>query len=497
MSNAKPDLFFVPGNHLYPLKHLRPFRDLPILMVEDSTICERRAYHQQKLGLIIAAMREYAEQLRSGGYDVRYLTLQEGRTIPSALAELVVSLGARSIATFEISDNHLSNLLSRCVAERGIEWQVVGDPGFLTSSEDFASYAAGKKQLRMGNFYSRQRKILGVMVDAQGKPAGGRWSFDADNRKRLPRTQNPPLIPEPKHSAVTQAALVEVGNRFSQHPGSAGELWLPTTRRAALGWLQNFIDERLVGFGTYEDAISQRSPTLFHSTLSPLINLGLLTPDEVIERVLQSAEMRSIPLNDLEGFLRQVIGWREFIRGTYNQHGDLMRRNNARVQTRQLAACWFDGTTGIPPLDQAIHTHRQLGWNHHIERLMVIANLMNLCEIQPEAVYEYFMCHYIDAYDWVMVPNVYGMGLNSDGGIFATKPYIAGSNYLLKMSDFKPGDWCDVVDGLYWRFVANNREELQRNPRLAIMPRGLDRLKPERRDHIFAAAEAFLDRATG
>ena len=347
----------------------------------------------------------------------------------------------------------------------------------------------------MADFYRGQRRRLGLLVDTAGRPAGGRWSLDAENRKKLPKGQVPPVPPAVKHDSETEAAMAEIARRFPDHPGCAMDLWLPTDRAGALRWLDRFIAERLIGFGTYEDAISQRGDLLFHSGLSPLMNLGLVTPKEVIERVV--ARVDEVPLNDLEGFVRQIIGWREFIRGVYQTHGEAMRSNNARNQRRRLTHHWHDGTTGLPPLDDAIDHQLRLGWTHHINRLMVIANLMNLCEIDPSEVYDYFMSYYLDAYDWVMVPNVYGMGLNSDGGVFATKPYICGSNYLLKMSDFRKGDWCNTVDGLYWRFVEKHRSELEMNPRLAVLTRGLDRMDADRRRAIFEAAETFLARFTG
>ena len=230
--------------------------------------------------------------------------------------------------------------------------------------------------------------------------------------------------------------------------------------------------------------------------LSPLLNVGLLTPREVLDRALEQAETHEVPLNDLEGFVRQLIGWREFMRGVYVTDAEAMRSSNVRKQRRLPGPAWREGTLGIPPYDDALKTLHRYGWNHHIERLMVIANLMNLAELAPATVYDFFMDHYLDAYDWVMVPNVFGMGLTSDDGTFATKPYICGSNYWLKMSDYRKGDWCNVVDGLYWRFVDHHRAALAANPRTAVMPRNLDRLKTERRELIFTAAGQFLDRHT-
>ncbi len=486
-------LFFLPGNHLYPSSHLRRHRQTPIVMVEDESICRRRPYHQQKLGLVISAMREHANQLKRAGFTVNYFPLARNHSISTAVEQTAAAVGARQLITFEITDRNLCAVLQRLCAKLDLHWHTLPDPGFLTSRSQFADFASGKTRLRMSSFYQDQRRRLQVLLEPDNTPVG-RWSFDEDNRKRLPGHQAVPDIPQVKHSQTTASALKEVAMRFHDHPGNAADLWMPTTRRGSLHRLKAFIEDRLIGFGTYEDALSQRSRTLFHSTLSPLINLGHLTPDEVLHKVMQASER--VPINDLEGFVRQLIGWREFMRGVYDCFGHQLRSANTRSQNRGLARCWHTAATGIPPLDRAIKTQHQLAWNHHIERLMVIANIMNLCEIHPRAVYEYFMANYLDAYDWVMEPNVYGMGLNSEGGVFATKPYICASNYLLKMSDHKRGDWCDIVDGLYWRFIARHRNSIQRNARMANAARALDRLDNKRRTRITAAAERFLDFAT-
>jgi deoxyribodipyrimidine photolyase-related protein len=235
---------------------------------------------------------------------------------------------------------------------------------------------------------------------------------------------------------------------------------------------------------------------VFHSALSPCLNLGLLTPDEVVNAVLERHEAQDLPLASIEGFVRQVIGWREFVRGIYRVFGDEQESSNFWDHQRGLTDDWYQGTTGIAPLDDAIKTSLRLGWAHHIQRLMVLGNLMTLCEIRPADAWRWFMEMYVDSSEWVMGPNVYGMGIFSDGGVFATKPYICGSNYLLKMSDYSRGDWCDTVDGLYWRFIDKHREFFASNPRLALMPKALDRLNEDRRETIFIAAETFLDRFT-
>ena len=233
---------------------------------------------------------------------------------------------------------------------------------------------------------------------------------------------------------------------------------------------------------------------MFHSLLSPYLNMGLLTPDEVVDQVVAAAD--EMPIQSVEGFVRQVIGWREFVRGVYREFGDRQEKANFWSHERELTTAWYAGETGIPPLDDVILSVQELGWAHHIPRLMILGNLMTLCEIRPQSAHRWFMEMFVDSSEWVMGPNVYGMGLFSDGGIFATKPYICGSNYLLKMSDYKKGDWCETVDGLYWRFIDKHRDFFAGNPRLALMPRALDRLDEERRKRIFAAAQEFIDTHT-
>jgi deoxyribodipyrimidine photolyase-related protein len=286
-----------------------------------------------------------------------------------------------------------------------------------------------------------------------------------------------------------------VAARFADHPGRLDAAWLPTTHERAEAWLEDFLVNRFRDFGTYEDALTHRSPFVYHSALAPLLNIGLLTPGEVLERALDHAARENVPLNSLEGFVRQILGWREFVHGVYHHYYQPMQARNIWNAGRKLTASWYDGTTGIAPLDHVIGKTLEYGWAHHIERLMIAANLMNLSGIEPLEVYRWFMEMFVDAYDWVMVPNVFGMGLTSEGGIFTTKPYICGSNYVRKMSDFQPGPWCDVMDGLFWRFVANHETTLKANHRLAPMVANLPRIA-RKRPEIFDLAEAFIDNHT-
>ncbi len=484
------------GNQLFPLEHLPAPASMPVFMAEDMGLCTYEKHHQQKIVLFLAAMRAYADELRDAGYDLHYLTLDpaDTRCYEDKLATVMKAAGATRLTHFEIEDKPFEQRIQAFADQRGLQREQLRSPMFSCSREAFTEFAGGKSKLLMGDFYKQQRRDLNILLDDHGQPIGGRWSFDAENRKKLPRNITPPVIPPTEQTRHVRDVIELVEQTFSDHPGRAADFNWPTTRGEALAWLDDFIANRLELFGPYEDAMSTRSATVFHSVLSPSLNLGLLTPNEVVDRVIKQAG--DVPFASLEGFVRQVIGWREFVRGVYREFSAQQDTANFWGHQRELTESWYQGTTGIPPLDDSIRTALRLGWTHHIPRLMVLANLMTLCEIRPQSAHHWFMQMYVDSSEWVMGPNVYGMGLFSDGGIFATKPYICGSNYLLKMSDYGKGDWCDTVDGLYWRFIDKHRQFFAGNPRLALMPRALDRLSSDRRQKIFAAAEAFLARHT-
>lgn len=492
------------GNQLFPLEEVSKAEVQKIVMIEDRYLCQHFNYHQHKLVLILSAMRAYACALREAGYQVSYHALKETppATEPSAddfldlLQGVLVAQGATQLVHFEVEGKAMQARLADMVQAQGMAHRVLSSPMFLCSREDFADFLQGRSKPQMASFYKFQRGRLGILLDGDAGPVGGRWSFDEDNRKKLPKHVDPPALLPMQHDPVVAQVSTLVRSQFAQHPGDVEHFEWPVTRQQALAWLEDFLQRRLALFGPYEDAISQRSRTVFHSVLSPMLNLGLLTPNEVVVRTLAIADVQDIPLQSLEGFIRQVIGWREFIRGVHQHFSAQQSSSNFWQHKRQLTDAWYSGETGIEPLDVAIMEAQHNGWSHHIPRLMVVANLMTLCEIEPRAVHCWFMEMYVDSASWVMGPNVYGMGIFSDGGIFATKPYICGSNYLLKMSDYKKGPWCDVMDGLYWRFIEKKRDFFLTNPRLALMPRALDRLKPERKELIFAAAEEFLSAHT-
>lgn len=343
----------------------------------------------------------------------------------------------------------------------------------------------------MAAFYQAQRKRMGILVGSAGNPEGGQWSFDEDNRKKLPKGHTPPPPPfAPPNSDVAEA-IIWVEENFPGNPGRTENFRYPVTRADAKTWLLDFIAERFADFGAYEDAISTRHAFINHSVLTPALNIGLLTPQEVVTAAL-SARAR-IPLNSLEGFIRQVIGWREFMHGIYKHRGSAIRNSNFFGHTTPIPPSFYAATTGIPPIDRIIRQLHDEAYWHHIERLMVLGNFMLLCRLDPAAICRWFMEFFIDAYDWVMVPNIFGMSQFADGGTFTTKPYISGSNYILKMSDEPSGPWTETWDALFWTFVTDHEALFRKNPRSSMMANTWQRFPQAKQDHLRDAARVFLE----
>lgn len=363
---------------------------------------------------------------------------------------------------------------------------------FVSPDDWVAQVMGGMKKPFMKNFYEAQRKRMNILME-DGQPVGGKYSFDLENRKKLPKKIDVPPAFLPARSPEVAEAQAWVQDRFPEALGLSSSFEYAVSREGALEALEQFLDERFSLFGDYEDAISTEHRVAFHSVLTPYLNLGLLTPGEVVQRALDHAEkVGTVPLNALEGFIRQVIGWREFMRVIYLRHGVEERTRNFWGFDRPMPQSFYDGTTGIDPIDHVIKAVQETAYCHHIERLMVLGNFMMLCRIDPAEVYRWFMEMFIDAYDWVMVPNVYGMSQFADGGIFATKPYLSGSNYIAKMSDFKKGPWCEVWDGLFWTFIADHQDFFRKNYRMSRMASLWDRMNEDKKETHRRNAERFL-----
>ncbi|MGD7653132.1 MAG: cryptochrome/photolyase family protein [Verrucomicrobiales bacterium] len=450
--------------------------------------------HKQRIALHRASMKAFAAELERRGRTVRTLELPEGGGSDSV--SLLRDALPESVAAIELCDPHDDILLRRIrrfARERKLELTVHDSPGFLTPPEFLEKHTGPRlKRPFMANFYKAQRQRMGILLDADGGPAGGKWSFDHDNRKRLPKGHAVPDPPVAGRNRFVEEAVAWTEERFPDCPGSLDSFAWPVTRKAALSWLDRFLEERLVEFGSYEDAISREHRTVFHSLLTPMLNIGLITPGDVVEKSLVFAKGREVPMNSLEGFIRQVIGWREFMAGIYRHRGAGIRTANYWNHRRKMPASFYSGDTGIPPVDDAIRHALEHGYCHHIERLMVLGNFMLLCRIDPDEVYRWFMELFVDAYDWVMVPNVYGMSQFADGGTFTTKPYISGSNYIRKMSDYPKGDWCGVWDGLYWSFISDHLDFISGNHRLSMMARSWERMDDAKKEAHRQRADQFL-----
>ena len=461
-----------------------------VYLVEDPLLFRQYRFCRQKLMLHRASMKRYADGLKEQGKTVQYI---DAKSIDHS-AEIGQQLKADGVSSLHAIDPEDHNLLLRLRAgckRHGIELEIKPDPHFLTSLEDIESFVGSKKKLFFTNFYIEQRKRLNVLLEQDQKPAGGKWSFDTENRKKLPAGHEPPECELAAEDAYSKEAAKYIDKHFSDAYGERLALWYPTSEQACQGHLKAFFAERFGLFGDFEDSISREHVFLYHSVITPMLNVGLISPQRVVDGAIQAGQGGKVPMNSLEGFIRQVIGWREYMRLVYRKLGTQQRTRNYWEHGRELPNSFYDGTTGIEPVDQTIRRVLKYGYCHHIERLMILGNFMLLCEFHPDAIYRWFMELFVDAYDWVMVPNVYGMSQHSDGGLITTKPYISGSSYVLKMSDYKKGDWTGVWDGLYWRFVSKHRDFFSRNPRMKVMVSQIDRMGEKLKVHQ-RTADKFL-----
>ena len=488
-------LFVLLGNQLFNPKYLKNLGCTDVYMAEDFGLCTIHKHHKLKLYFFLTAMREYKDELKTSGINVHYRLLSDnGKSYTENLKEFLKD-SYTEINYFEIEDKPFESefLLLKDRDYSLIEHQ---SPMFMFTREEFEEFHKGKKNFRMAPFYKYGRTKFNILLEKEKEPIGGKWSYDEENRKKIPKGLDLPTLPEFKLSKYHKEVSSLIEKNFTDHPGELSNIWFPVTRKHATNSLKNFLEKRIENFGIYEDAMVPGKNFLFHSTISPLLNIGLLTPDEVLQLTIDTFRKNDLPLNSIEGFIRQILGWREFIRGIYQQKSDYQVKKNFWKHKRRLTHHWYDGTTGIDPLDDCIKRTSMDGYHHHIPRLMIISNIMNMSEIHPDDINKWFMEMYIDSSDWVMIPNVYGMATYSDGGLMSTKPYTCGSNYILKMSNYSKGEWCDTVDGLYWRFTDKHRNFYEKNARMSFLTRTLDRMNPERKTLIFDKANNFIKNIT-
>lgn len=472
-------------------------RGKTVVLVEEFLFFKQYRFHKQKLVLHRATMQFYRDFLQQKGFQVEYV---ETGTPVADVRVCVKNLAERGVSEIhfaDVADNWLERRLTTSCAHFGIKARRYDSPNFLNTLTEIEGYYEGKKRYFQTDFYVQQRKTRSILLEQNGKPLGGKWTFDTENRDKYPKGQQAPPVHFPAPNQYVSAAWEYVERHFPDNYGTLSKSFsYPVTFADSVRWLDDFLEYRFAGFGPYEDAMVAREHFLHHSVLTPLLNIGLLQPDFILQKAIGYAAKNDIPLNSLEGFVRQILGWREFVRAVYVREGSRQRTTNYWGFTRRIPASFWDGTTGIAPVDAVIRKVLRTGYCHHIERLMVLGNFMLLCEFDPDEVYRWFMEMFVDAYDWVMVPNVYGMTQFADGGLMTTKPYISGSNYLVKMSDFEKGDWQTVWDGLFWRFMHTQRDFFQQNPRLGMLVKTFDNMDATKRNAHLQAAEGFLRRIT-
>ena len=464
-----------------------------IYLVEEYLFFNQFNFHKQKIAFHRASMKFYENHLQSKKIKVEYINSYDELSDVRKLIAYLSSQGIKSISYIDTTDQWLEKRLHKVSKENNIELKKMPSPLFLNSSEELAEYFRGKKRMFQTDFYKHQRISRKILLDKEQKPIGGKWTYDDENRLKYPKDKIPPTIDLLKVNQFHKEAINYTNDHFSGNYGILNkEFNYPTTYSESKLWLNNFLRKRFAEFGDYEDAIVSNELILNHSLLTPMLNVGLLTPHFILDETIKYAGKHNIPLNSLEGFIRQIIGWREFIRGVYELKGNEERTKNYWSFKRKIPASFWNGTTGIDPIDITIKKVLETGYCHHIERLMVLGNFMLLCEFDPDEVYRWFMELFIDAYDWVMVPNVYGMSQFADGGIMSTKPYISGSNYLMKMSDYKKGPWQEVWDGLFWRFMHVHRDFFLQNPRLGMLVKTFDKMDSSKQKLHLTNAEKFM-----
>lgn len=464
---------------------------LPFYILEEFLFFKQYAFHKQKIAFHRASMMSYAEYLKKKGNEVVYIASEN--PMSDLRTFLLENNDINVIHYIDPTDNWLEKRLQKL--SKQIDLIEYRSPLFLNSKEDNTSFfRPDKKFFFQTTFYKQQRKKYDILLNDDGTPVGGKWSFDKENRKKYPKGKTPPEIKFPDKSKYWTEAMSYVDSHYDSNPGAlSGQRWYPINHQEAESWLNQFLKIRFHDFGTYEDAMVRNESILNHSLLSPLINVGLLTPKLVLEKSAKYAYANNIPINSTEGFVRQIIGWREFIRGMYELNGSYARTNNHWNFTRKIPPSFYTAETGILPVDEVIKQVLDTGYCHHIERLMVLGNFMILCEFDPDEVYKWFMELFMDAYDWVMVPNVYGMSQFSDGGSFATKPYISGSNYIKKMSNYPNGPWQEVWDGLFWRFMSVYHDTFKKNPRMSMLLNTWERMSESKRLNHMSNAEEFIN----
>ena len=502
------NLIFILGDQLSPsissLLDGDPRQDI-VLMVETQAEATYVRHHKKKIVLLFSAMRHFAQELEALGWRVDYRTLDAHDNRGNFADELELAVQTHkpvAVITTAAGEWRLREEFRRCQGRLSVPLQIRADTRFVCSIEEFADWAKGRKQLRMEYFYRDMRRKTGLLMQGD-QPEGGRWNFDAENRKPAKMQLFMPEVLKFKPDALTREVIRLVGGRFADHFGDLQPFWFATTRADARKAFAHFLEAALPSFGDYQDAMLSQNRFLYHAVISMYLNCGLLDALEVCRSVEDQYRTGRVPLNAAEGFIRQIIGWREYVRGIYwlkmPDYADL----NFFAATRALPGSYWSGETDMACVRAAVTQTREEAYAHHIQRLMVTGNFALLAGVDPKAVHEWYLSVYADAYEWVELPNTLGMSQYADGGLLASKPYIASGAYINRMSDYcvncrydvklRTGEGACPFNALYWNFLATHRAKLDRNPRLSPSYLAYDKFDAQEQRRISESATAFLD----
>lgn len=478
-----------------------------VLMIEAGGEATAVWSHKARIVLFLSAMRHFANGVAERGWPLDYVQLDAAgpADFGQRLQQALQRHRPRTLRVVEAGEWRMQQLIAEACEREGVALRWLDDTHFLCSRAEFTRWARGKKELRLEFFYREMRRKSDVLM-AGGEPVGGQWNFDVDNRSPYPKRSGPGQIPPPATfapDAITREVMDLVGRQFSTHPGELAQFAWAVTREQALQALQIFIEQRLPQFGKYQDAMWTDTPTGWHSLLSAALNLHLLDPREVVSAAEQAWRQGRVPLESAEGFIRQVLGWREFIRGVYWLDMPSIKDANHYAHTRDLPAWFWTGDTQMACMRDALKQTLALGYAHHIQRLMVTGNFALLAELSPQQVGDWYLAVYVDAIEWVELPNTAGMALHACGPRFTSKPYVASGAYIHRQSNYcqgcryepskRTGETACPFTTLYWHFIDRHEAALSASPRTALMAKNLQKLDPAERAAISVRAAEMLE----
>ncbi|MEQ9617508.1 MAG: cryptochrome/photolyase family protein [Phycisphaerales bacterium] len=499
-------LILILGDQLDPsyLRTLEASKDEHVvLMMELENESEHAPSHVQRTVLFLSAMRHAALDLASDGWDVHYTALDDrGNTqnFKDKLTRMIERFGAREVRVIRPGEWRVQQEIEDACDDSGVELRVDEDPHFLCSIDEFCEWAEGRKQLVMEFFYRKMRKDLGILIDENGNPESGQWNFDKDNRASFRDRPRPPEPVEYSADEITRGVIDLVTKRMDL-PGKIESFNFPVTRRQALAALRRFLDDRIEKFGPYQDAMWTGEHFLYHSMISTSLNLKLINPREVVERTLEAHRENNLPLNSVEGFIRQIIGWREFIRGVYYFEGPDYPERNELGHDGALPEFYWDAETNMACMKHALRSVVGHAYGHHIARLMVTGNFALISGIDPQKVHAWYLGMYADAVEWATAPNTIGMALHADGGVVGTKPYCSSGNYINKMSNYckdcgynrskRSGDDACPFNVFYWDFLNRHKKRFSKNNRMSLILKNLDRIDNDEMQQITVSAKTM------